>query len=162
MNKVLICLIFLNLTFFKAFGQDTLIKPYNPEADAKLMINKAVEEAKASQKHVLIMVGGNWCKWCIRLTKFMDENAKIDSVLKADFIYIHVNYSKENKNPEVMKQLEYPQRFGFPVLVILDGNGKRLHTQNSLYLEKDESYNDEVIVNFLLDWNYNALHPVEN
>ena len=35
-----------------------------------------------------------------------------------------INYSKENKNPETMALLEYPQRFGFPVLVVLDAAGK--------------------------------------
>lgn len=164
MKKALLSILILISLIFNCYGQDSLLRPYRIDADAKMQIAKASEQANLSQKHVLIMVGGNWCKWCIMLTKFMAEHETIDSILNADFIYIHINYSKESKetrNPEVMKQLEYPQRFGFPVLVILDGNGKRLHTQNTAYLEKDESYCEEIIKDFLLKWNYKALHPIE-
>lgn len=161
MYKTLILVVSLVLVKLQINAQDTLVKPYQPEADAKMQIAKAVEEAKFTNKHVLVMVGGNWCKWCLLLTKYMNQHESIDSIINADYIYIHVNYSKENKNPEIMRQLEYPQRFGFPVLVILDENGRRLHTQNTVYLEKDESYSEETIKDFLLDWNYQSLHPVE-
>jgi thioredoxin-related protein len=159
MKKLILCAVILTFIFIITNGQDSLLVPYNADTDAKLQISKAVELANSENKNVLIMIGGNWCKWCIRLTQFMAGHEAIDSVLKADFVYIHINYSKENKNPEIMKELEYPQRFGFPVLVIIDGNGKRLHTQNSLYLEKDDSYDEKIIKDFLLDWNYRALHP---
>jgi hypothetical protein len=70
-----------------------------------------------------------------------------------------VNYSKENKNPKAMQILDYPQRFGFPVLVILDGEGKRIHTQNTLYIEEGRSYNEKEILDFLRAWNREAIDP---
>ena len=60
-----------------------------------------------------------------------------------------VNYSKENKNLAEMKKLEFPQRFGFPVFVILDSNGKRIHTQNSSYLEEGDGYSKKKVIDFL-------------
>ena len=33
---------------------------YNPTADAKLEIQKAVKQAKAEGNHVLLQIGGNW------------------------------------------------------------------------------------------------------
>jgi thioredoxin-related protein len=158
MKNILFSLIILTFLVIDISGQDTLMKPYQPEANAQLQIKNAIMLADAAQKHILIMVGGNWCKWCIRLTKFMAEHETIDSIIKADYVYIHINYSPENKNAEVMQQLEYPQRFGFPVLVILDSNGKKIHTQNTAYIEKDDSYNIALIKEFLLQWNYKALH----
>jgi hypothetical protein len=54
----------------------------------------------------------------------------------------------------------FPQRFGFPVFLILDGNGKLLHTQNSAYLEDgNKSYKKEVVMGFLGDWSPTALDP---
>jgi len=132
---------------------------YNPDANAMEQIRQAVEKGSLENKHVLIQVGGNWCPWCIKLYNFIEEHPSLDSLVTADYVLIHVNYSKNNKNPEVMAMLDYPQRFGFPVLVILDGSGKRLHTQNTAYLEKGESYNEEKIREFLLDWNPAAVNP---
>jgi hypothetical protein len=68
-----------------------------------------------------------------------------------------VNYSKEVKNEEVMKMLGNPQRFGFPVLVILDQEGVRLHTQDSWYLEKDKYYDKEKLTHFLEMWSAEAV-----
>jgi hypothetical protein len=70
-----------------------------------------------------------------------------------------LNYSKENKNLEALESLEYPQRFGFPVLVILDGKGRRIHTQNSAYLEKEKSYDEKKMIEFLKQWSPAALDP---
>jgi len=132
---------------------------YNPEADARKDLEKAIQKAQDQHKHVLIQVGGNWCPWCIRLHGVFESEAKIDSILKSDYVFILINYSKENKNEVVLADLGYPQRFGFPVLLVLDQEGNRLHTQNTAYLEKDKGYDTDKIIGFLLDWNEKALDP---
>lgn len=132
---------------------------YNPDADASEDIKEAIMQAAKEKKHVLVMVGGNWCPWCIRLNAFMQEDGEIDSTMNADYILVKVNYSKENKNEEVLAGLGYPQRFGFPVLVILDDQGERLHTQNSWFLEKEKSYDREKIFAMLKGWNAKAVNP---
>ena len=137
-------------------SQDS-IRIYNPAADAKAELAAAIKSAQDQNKHVLVQVGGNWCPWCVRLHGFFKSNAKIDSILKADYILVRVNYSKENKNPEVMAELDYPQRFGFPVLLVVDQQGKRLHTQDTGYLEIDKGYDQEKVSRFLLNWNVTAL-----
>lgn len=139
-------------------AQDT-VKIYNPYADAASDIKQAVSLAREQNKHVLLQIGGNWCPWCIRLHGFMKTENQIDSILKADYIRVMVNYSKENKNPDVLASLGYPQRFGFPVLLILDQNGNRLHTQDSGLLEQGKGYDAEKIKRFLLEWNVTALNP---
>jgi thioredoxin-related protein len=118
------------------FSQEEKAKPYKPELDAMQQIDEAVKLAKKENKHVLLQIGGNWCGWCVMLHKFYSAEPQIDSLLKADYVVEYINFSKENKNLEALKRLEFPQRFGFPVLVILDGDGRRLHTQNSVYLEQ--------------------------
>lgn len=120
-------------------------------------IDSAVGLAARTDKHVLIQVGGNWCKWCIRLHQFIESHSQLDSIIKADYVFIHVNYSKENKNPEAMKRLDYPNRFGFPVFVVLDQNGYRLHTQDTAFLEEGEGYNEKKIRRFLLGWTVEAV-----
>jgi hypothetical protein len=50
-----------------------------------------------------------------------------------------------------MKHLENPGRFGYPVFIIVDGNGKRLHTQDSALLEEGDGYSKKKIFRFLRD-----------
>ncbi len=151
-------LVFFNLMLLKA--QDKKPTIYNVEADAKADLKAAMDKAGKEGKHVLIQVGGNWCKWCIKFHEFVKKDAQIDSLINADYVFILINYSKENRNLELMKQLEYPQRFGFPVLVILDAEGMRLHTQDSGFLESgNDSYSKEKIMTFLKCWNTKALDP---
>jgi hypothetical protein len=53
----------------------------------------------------------------------------------------------------------YPQRFGFPVFIILDENGNRIHTQNSAYLEEGKGYSKDKIAEFFEAWSPAALDP---
>ncbi len=132
---------------------------YKPAEDATKAIQKAVVKATGEKKHVLIQVGGNWCSWCARFDKLSREDAQIDSLLRSSFITYHLNYSKENRNLPVLAKYSFPQRFGFPVFLVLDGEGKLLHTQNSAYLEEGGGYSKEKVVDFLSSWTVQALDP---
>jgi len=161
MNKLNLVLISIGLTILttSVYSQSEKVKLYSPDRDANKQIDSAIMAAAKEKKHVLLQVGGNWCSWCIMLHKFYSDVPEIDSVLKANYVVEYINYSKENKNPEVLKRLEFPQRFGFPVLVILDSNGRILHTQNSSYLEEGKGYNKTKVLEFLKSWNPKALDP---
>jgi uncharacterized protein YyaL (SSP411 family) len=156
MKRITLILVTLLCTASYLFSQTEGVHIYNPEADAKADIAAAIKQAKAENKHVLLQIGGNWCPWCIKLDGLMAEDHQVDSLLKADYIRVMINYSKENKNEEVMHILGNPNRFGFPVLVVLNENGSRIHTQDSWYLEKDKAYDVEKLTHFLKMWNVAA------
>ena len=142
------------------FAQDmTKFKLYTPEANAEKEIKDAVKLAKDQGKHVLIQIGGNWCIWCARFNDFISSDKSIDSLVNNNYVVCHLNYSKENKNEALLAKYGYPQRFGFPVFLILDGKGNLLHTQNSSYLEKEKSYSKENVTGFFNDWTPKALDP---
>lgn len=134
---------------------------YDPDADAAAQLAGAVSQAAASGKHVLVQVGGNWCSWCRKLDRLMSEDATIDSLLHADYVLVRVNYSKENRNLDVLERLGWPQRFGFPVLVVLDDAGQRLHTQDSGLLEKDGAHDPDAVARFLRLWAPPALEDAQ-
>ena len=148
--------LFLTGNLIMACAQDSL-KIYNPAENANEQIKKAILDASKENKHVFLFVGGNWCKWCKLFDKFTHENFQVDSMLKADYVVEHINFSKENKNLETMKALDFPQRFGFPVFVILDASGKRIHTQQTGYLEEGQGYSKDKVMEFLQQWSPNAL-----
>ncbi len=125
---------------------------YKPDENAKVALEKAVSAAKASGKNVFVQIGGNWCVWCARFNDFVTKDVKLDSLINANFIVYHMNYSKENYNRELLKRFNFPQRFGFPVFIVLDSSGKQLHTQNSAYLEEGQGYNRDKVVEFFQHW----------
>jgi len=145
------------------FSQDmTKFKLYNPEANAKKEIAEAVKQAKESGKQVLIQIGGNWCIWCARFNDFVNNDKSLDSLVNSNYVVYHLNYSKENKNSGLMSKYEFPQRFGFPVFLILNEKGDLLHTQSSWYLEDGKkSYDKEKVTAFFNDWSRKALDPAQ-
>ncbi|AHF14468.1 thioredoxin family protein [Niabella soli] len=158
MKKLLPLLLFFAVTGTRAQDLKTF-KAYDPNADAAAGIAKAVALAKKEKKHVFISVGGNWCIWCARFDHFTKADPSIDSVVKKGYIVYHLNYSKENKNLPVLAGFAFPQRFGFPVFLILNEEGKLIHTQNSSYLEEGKGYSKEKVMGFFADWTPGAMDP---
>lgn len=132
---------------------------YNPKADAHADIKQAVARAAREHKHVFVQVGGNWCIWCRRFNNLVTTDAELKKLMDDNYVVVHVNYSPENKNQKVLAQLGYPQRFGYPVFVILDAKGNRIHTQNSGYLEEGPGHSKKKVAEFLKDWTPAALDP---
>jgi thioredoxin-related protein len=147
--------------FLGGFSQDMKkFNLYKPDEKAETELVNAVAEAKNRGKHVLIQIGGNWCVWCARFHEYVKKDAQLDSLMNANYVVYHLNYSKENYNAKLLAKYNYPQRFGFPVFLILDGEGKLLHTQNSWYLEDGKtSYEREKVKSFITEWSKRSLDP---
>jgi len=158
MYKLIVALLIAGELFtVSCSAQEKSHELYDINANAMHQIDSLTMVAKNQNKQLLLQIGGNWCRWCLMFNKFCENETTVDSILKADYVVAHINYSKENTNPETMKRLGFPQRFGFPVFVILDSEGNRLHTQNSAYLEKGEGYDAKKVIEFLKHWNRSAL-----
>ena len=161
MHKLLVAFV---TTFIvtAAAGQDMkAFKLYNPYENADSALQVVYKKAAVQNKNVFIQIGGNWCVWCARYNEFVTKDTQIDSLVNANYIVYHLNYSPENKNSKTLAKLGFPQRFGFPVFIVLDQKGNRLHTQNSAYLEKEKSYNKALVMEFYKHWTKNALDPAQ-
>ena len=150
MKKTLFALLLL-VAALPALAQEKK-QYYNEEINAMEQIDQAVAQAQQSGKFVICQVGGNWCPWCIRFADFIAADTEIKQLVDDNFVYIHVNYSPKNKNPEAMERLSKCTRFGFPVLVVLNDKGEVIHLQDSSYLEEDKSYNKEKVTRFFKNW----------
>jgi thiol:disulfide interchange protein len=139
-----------------AFANDST-RLYDPKANAEKDVAVALAKAKKEGKHVLLQIGGNWCVWCYRFNSFVLLDSTLKNALNNNYVVYHLNYSPENKNLDYLKKLGFPQRFGFPVLVVLDADGNRLHTQDSALLEKGNGYDKDKVKRFLTDWSPVAL-----
>jgi thioredoxin-related protein len=87
----------------------------------------------------MVDVGGEWCKWCHFLDKFIETTPEVKSALEKNFVWVKVNWSPENKNVALLSQ--WPKISGYPHLFVLDAEGKLLHSQNTGLLEAEEGKN---------------------
>ena len=160
-----IILSFLFISLLRA-GAQTKAKVYDESINPNTQIDEAVAKASSNGKFVVAQLGGNWCKWCIRFAKFIENDTDLKKLVDENFEFIHVNYNP--RNPETMsdpeatkaalKRLGNPVRFGFPVLVVLDNDGNVIHTQDSGLLESGEGYDKEKVKRFFETWTPEAVN----
>lgn len=154
MKKALITIAIILCAASAAFAQQ---KPYDETIDAMEQIRSAVAEAKTSNRYVMCQVGGNWCPWCLRFAQFAVNDSLVAPLMAENYVYIHVNYSKTNKNLEAMRFLGNPGRFGYPVFVVLNSEGQPIHIQESESLEEGKGYNPKRVAKFLRLWSKKAV-----
>ena len=146
-------------------AQTALKKVYNEDINPIEQIDQTIVKAKSEGKYVICQVGGNWCPWCLKFADFITNDTTISKVIADNFEYIHVNYNPRKSQGEekleqgkaLMQRLNNAGRFGYPVFVVLDENGKILHIQDSSFLEEGEGYNQEKVLRFFKNWTPKAV-----
>ena len=146
-------------------AQTALKKVYNEEINPLEQIDQALVKAKTDGKYVVCQVGGNWCIWCLRFADFITNDTTISRVINDNFEYIHVNYNprksegaeKAQQATALMTRLDNCGRFGFPVFVVLNEEGKVLHIQDSSFLEEGQGYSQEKVLRFFKNWTPKAV-----
>ena len=143
----------LSLWFF-AFaagsGAQSLPVAFDPARDAAADVATAAKQAKAQGKRVLVDVGGEWCSWCHILDRFVAANADIRALRDANYVWVKVNWSKENKNEALLSR--WPKINGYPHFFVLDADGKLLHSQDTGSLESGKDYDHAKLGAFLKTW----------
>ena len=156
MKKIILVLaVALFAMVANAQEQTALKKVYDESINPLEQIDQAVARAQAEGKFVICQVGGNWCPWCLRFADFITSDSTINAVIEQNFVYIHANYHPRKAGEvgkALMKRLNNAGRFGFPVMVVLDGQGNVLHIQDSALLEEGKGYNREKVLNFFKHW----------
>ena len=163
MKSILLLQVFLFALTMNA--QTTPKKVYNENINPIEQIDQALVNAKSQGKFVVCQVGGNWCPWCLRFADFIANDTTISKVIDENFVYIHVNYNPRKSEGEekaqlakkMLERLNNPARFGFPVFVVLDEEGKVIHIQDSSFLEEGKSYDQEKVLRFFKNWTPKAV-----
>lgn len=161
MKRFLTWIMLVALVAMAADAQE-LKRVYDETVNPLEQIDQAVAKAKAENKFVVCQVGGNWCPWCLRFADFVTNDSTISKVIEENFVYIHVNYNPRKSSgntlaQELMKRLNNAGRFGYPVFVVLDGDGKVIHIQDSSFLEEGKGYDQKKVVRFFENWTPQAV-----
>ena len=127
-----------------------LPQKFDPSRDAAADVAHAVVLASAQGKHVIVDVGGEWCAWCHILDRFIATQADVRSLADANYVWVKVNYSKENRNAALLAR--WPKIDGYPHLFVLDASGRLLHSQRTGALESGKGYDRRKFVEMLERW----------
>lgn len=128
-------------------------KPYHPEANAQQDIDGLIVKAKKEHKNIILQAGGNWCIWCLRFNNYAETTPELKQILDKNYLYYHLNWSPENKNEKIFEKYGNPgAKFGYPVFIVLDENGKMIHVQDSSVLEDGPGYSLEKTKAFFNEW----------
>lgn len=148
------------IAWTEAFPTRIIKKVYDEDINPLEQIEQAVAKAKTEGKNVICQVGGNWCPWCLRFAYFITNDSTISKVIADNYVYIHVNYNPKKSSGEakkeqaeaMMKRLGDPGKYGYPVLVVLNGEGQVIHIQETGVLEEGKDYNQEKVMTFFNSW----------
>lgn len=125
---------------------------YDASQDGQAQIAAAQAAAKGNNKRVLVMFGGNWCKWCKALDGTFAANPDVKATLDKSFVLVHVDSDTNGKLNDAWGN---PFANGFPVLVVVDADGKKLHVQETGALERDDKtvgHDPDKVLTFLKQW----------
>jgi thioredoxin-related protein len=96
-------------------------------------IEKAVEEAKKTDKAVLVkFTGSDWCPPCKAIQKSVFSQESFNDEVKKKFVLCVIDSPNSNeeltqKNKSVLEKFEIS---GFPTVVLLDKESKEFHRFN--------------------------------
>jgi hypothetical protein len=84
------------------------------------------------------------------MDRFFDDNADVRALRDANYVWLKVNWSPENKNEALLSR--WPPIRGYPHLFLLDGSGKLVHSQDTEVLESGRGYDKARFLEFLKKW----------
>ena len=114
---------------------------YERDADPFEQYEAAMDTAAAQHKLVLIVAGGDWCRWCHVLNRFITNNEDIEASLNDTFVVMKVYVGPGNFNELFFSQL--PEAYGAPHFWIVSPEREVLASQSTAKLERGKSTYDK-------------------
>lgn len=126
---------------------------YDPSADPFAQYHAAIEQARAEDKLVLVIAGGDWCRWCHVLNRFVSRNTDVESALHDAFVVVKVYVGDENYNEFFFSQL--PEARGAPHFWIVAPDRRVLASQSTGMFENGRSgYDKKEFLGFIDHWRH--------
>lgn len=123
---------------------------YDLDADPAEQLKATLVRAQAERKRVILQVGGDWCGWCKKLTKYIEETESVNKLLAEHYLLQKVTFDQRNPNEEFLSG--YPKISGYPHLFVLSSEGELLHSQDTGKLEQGRGYDEAAVTDFLTKW----------
>jgi thioredoxin 1 len=153
---ILIAALLLNVVSAAQFKRVPLQAPaqpnaqlYKADANAARDIRRALATAVKQHKNVLLDFGGNWCIDCHILDNAFHQ-PRIAPLLNSNYIVVHVDVGKYEKNLDLAKKYHVNLEKGVPSLAVLDAMGKVLYATGDF--ERARMMSEDDVIQFLDKW----------
>jgi thioredoxin 1 len=153
---ILIAALLLNVVSAAQFKRVPLQAPaqpnaqlYKADANAAQDIRRALATAVKQHKNVLLDFGGNWCIDCHVLDNAFHQ-PRIAPLLNSNYIVVHVDVGKYEKNLDLAKKYHVNLEKGVPSLAVLDSLGKVLYGTSDF--ERAHLMSEDDVIQFLGKW----------
>lgn len=151
--------IFIALFFISTVSAtDLYSQQYDPKRDPFADGRAAIILAKQTNRRILIEVGGDWCKWCHILDKFIKSDPQIEKTLHNTFVVLKVNVSDKNMNKEFLSA--FPKALGYPHMYVTESDGSVIHSQDTAEFLVNLKYSKKKFIQFLNRWKLKPLKKV--
>lgn len=126
-------------------------KLFPADANAKADIRRALLKAARQKKRVILEFGALWCYDCHVLDHAF-HSIEIAPLLNANFVVVHVDVGKYDKNLDLAKKYDVPLEKGVPALAVLASNGKLLYSQQNHEFSAARKMSVQEVRAFLNQW----------
>lgn len=123
--------IFLMVTFLlmSLLVPDVKAQSSYDESDVNwISYSKAAEEAKTTDKKLMLFLEADWCGICKRMHREVFTNDEVASLISSDFYPVRIDIESDDMIPvkgEMISQKEYSKSvgiYGTPTILFLDSN----------------------------------------
>ena len=131
--------------------QTPLPLPYDPTADAKADVARAEARAKASNRLLLIDLGGNWCGDCRVLAGIM-RLPEVAAFVNAHYVVVAVDVGRMDRNLDIPARWGARKLDGVPSLLVVDSRGKLRDAGHIAALADARSMTPQALADWLARW----------
>ena len=128
-------------------------RPYDQHDVAMPAVDAALAEAAASGKHVLLVMGANWCHDSRGLAGLL-ETPRFAELVAASYVPVFIDAGKPRddaaNNMEVARRFGVDRLIGTPNVFVINGDGERLNSVENVTGWTDAASREEdAIYDFL-------------
>ena len=122
---------------------------YDEAAVASTDIEAALARAKKNNKRVIVVYGGNWCGWCIKLDEVFKKGS-VGRTIRYEYEVVKVDIGRFDKNLDIIERYGADlKKNGVPFLTVLSSDGKVIANQNTGDLEEGADHDRDKVNSFL-------------
>ena len=141
--KIYLALCLLILSMKAPFAADL---PYDEGANAQAEINRALAQATATKRCVLLVFGANWCPDCRELDKALQGRSA--AMIGSKFILVKVDVGQFDKHMDIAAAYGNPTKKGIPAAVVLSADNRILYSTKGGELSSARRMGDSGIDDF--------------
>jgi thiol:disulfide interchange protein len=105
---------------------------YDERLNAQAAFTGALAQANDTHKRLVVVVGGNWCQWCLVLDDLLHQDDTLRSYLAQHYVLLKLDSQAAKSLDESWGR---PSHNGVPVLIFFAANGAVKHIQETGSLE---------------------------